>query len=250
MRANVNKRMEPFIIENGLQSYIFLAMGRVIQNPVIAESAEMLKPTEAAVVSGVELRDVNHAIDRKIIPEGFIIRTQGRRVSAAACIFIMFYHDSAKRLTSEERLQAIQVVGGRLRNKPIERVWTPIVKDWVVQEGFLQIDLNPFVVSTGKRLKQYQDARKIVTSSPETLGGAPVIKGTRIPVYDVAASVSAGHSEDRILAAYPRLTPKLIKLASLYAKANPPQGRPRERPMFEGAKLISEERVSRRQKAG
>jgi uncharacterized protein (DUF433 family) len=37
------------------------------------------------------------------------------------------------------------------------------------------------------------------------LGGTPVLRGTRIPVHDVAASVAAGASKDRILSAYPAL---------------------------------------------
>jgi uncharacterized protein (DUF433 family) len=48
-------------------------------------------------------------------------------------------------------------------------------------------------------------ARNLVVSSPELLGGTPVIRGTRIPVYDVAASAAAGIPTKRILAAYPSL---------------------------------------------
>jgi uncharacterized protein (DUF433 family) len=40
-----------------------------------------------------------------------------------------------------------------------------------------------------------------IVSDPDILGGMPVIKGTRLPVYDLAASVRAGIPRDRILAA-------------------------------------------------
>lgn len=64
-------------------------------------------------------------------------------------------------------------------------------------------------------------AGAIVETLPDVLGGLPVIKGTRIPVHDVAASLAAGHSIERILAAYPGLDAEKIRLAGLYAEANP-----------------------------
>lgn len=61
----------------------------------------------------------------------------------------------------------------------------------------------------------------LVTTDPEILGGMPVIKGTRVPVYDVAASMKAGISRDRILAAYPTIKDQHLDLAVAYAEANP-----------------------------
>jgi len=60
-----------------------------------------------------------------------------------------------------------------------------------------------------------------IVSDPEILGGMPVIKGTRVPVYDLAASVNAGIPRDRILAAYPTIQEHHLDLAVAYAKANP-----------------------------
>jgi uncharacterized protein (DUF433 family) len=83
-----------------------------------------------------------------------------------------------------------------------------------------------------------------VHSSSEILGGTPVVRGTRIPVYDVAASAAAGISTERILAAYPGLDAEKIELATIFAQANPPRGRPRtaggELPT--GAVIVSDHR--------
>ncbi|MDE4605815.1 DUF433 domain-containing protein [Sinorhizobium meliloti] len=46
----------------------------------------------------------------------------------------------------------------------------------------------PFMRSASERLDDLAAAREIVTASPDVLGGTPVIRGTRVPVYDVAAS--------------------------------------------------------------
>jgi len=44
-------------------------------------------------------------------------------------------------------------------------------------------------------------ARAAVESAPEILGGALVLRGRRVPVYHVAASVETGIPLNRILAA-------------------------------------------------
>jgi uncharacterized protein (DUF433 family) len=72
-------------------------------------------------------------------------------------------------------------------------------------------------------------AVNVIVCDPEILGGAPVIQGTRVPVYDVAASVAAGMTIDKILAAYPSLKSDQVELATLYALANPQRCRPSQR---------------------
>jgi hypothetical protein len=44
------------------------------------------------------IREVNRAIDERILPEGFFTLDDGRRVMAAACTLISFCFDSAERL--------------------------------------------------------------------------------------------------------------------------------------------------------
>jgi hypothetical protein len=43
-----------------------------------------------------------------------------------------------------------------------------------------------------RRLSQLKDAQQMVVEDPEILRGTPVIRGTRIPVHDVASLVDAG----------------------------------------------------------
>ena len=214
-------------------------------------TAEMLKPSEAAVVAGVALRDVNRVIDEHILPEGFFSLDDGRRVATTACTLIAFYFDSARRLTSEERLFAIREVGSRLYKLRTRALASLIEEDWTVRDEFLTIDLAPFVRRTKERLERLAAARGMVVSDPDVLGGAPVVRGTRVPVHDVAASVAAGLPIDRILAAYPSLDADKIELAAIYAEANPARGRPRASDeLSKGAVVVAERRVPRRRKAG
>jgi uncharacterized protein (DUF433 family) len=211
----------------------------------------MLKPTEAAVVARVALRDVNRAIDERILPEAFLSLDDGRRVAATACTLISFYFDSAERLTSEERLFAIREAGSRLHRLRARTLASLVDEDWTVRDDFLTIDLAPFVRRTKERMDRLAAARELVVSDPDTLGGTPVIRGTRVPVYDVAASVVAGIPMDRILAAYPSLDAGKVELAAIYAEANPARGRPRSGDALpKGAVIITDRWVPHGGKAG
>ncbi len=217
----------------------------------MASTADMLKPSEAAVVARVALRDVNRVIDERILPEGFFSLDDGRRVAATACTLISFYFDSAKRLTAEERLFAIREAGSRLHRLRASALASLVDEDWIVRDEFLIIDLAPFVRRTKERMDRLAAARELVVSDPEILGGTPVLRDTRIPVYDLAASVSAGLPMDRILSAHPSLDADKVELAAIYAEANPARGRPRSSDEFpKGAVVVADRRLTRRRKAG
>ncbi|MCW3982768.1 MAG: DUF433 domain-containing protein [Candidatus Bathyarchaeota archaeon] len=51
----------------------------------------------------------------------------------------------------------------------------------------------------------------------EILGGKPVIKGTRIPIYLIVELLGNGLSEKEVLGQYPSLKEEDIKAALLYA---------------------------------
>lgn len=211
----------------------------------------MLRPSEAAVVAHVDTQDVNRAIDEHILPEGFFTLDEGRRVTAAACSLIEFYFDSAKRLTAEERLFAIRETGARLHKFRSKALASLIDEDWRIHDEFLTIDLSPFVKRTKERMERLAAARDLVHTDPEVLGGTPVVRGTRIPVYDVASSLAAGLTIEKIINAYPSLDKDKIELAHIYAKANPLRGRPKARDTIPaGTRVIEDRKIPHRRKAG
>ncbi|NPA86853.1 MAG: DUF433 domain-containing protein [Candidatus Diapherotrites archaeon] len=53
--------------------------------------------------------------------------------------------------------------------------------------------------------------------NPRILGGKPVIKGTRIPVYLIIELLAAGMSSKDIIEEYPELTEEDVKAAVEYA---------------------------------
>lgn len=207
---------------------------------------ETLTPAEAAVVASVSVRDVNRTIDERILPQDcYAGGKRVRRFKADACTLIAFYFQAANYLTSEERVRMIAMAYKHSRESLRNMRTTP----WIVRDGFLSIDLGPFANGVRKRLAKLAQARALIVEDPEILTGIPVIKGTRIPVYDIAASVEAGLPIDRIVAAYPGLSAKQIELAALFAQVNPQRGRPPRTSGPSKTVIVSSRRVARHRQA-
>lgn len=213
--------------------------------------ANLLTPSEAAVVAGVTVRDINRVIDEKLLPEGFTSDVDGRRIELAACPLVGFYFRAAKALTAEERLLLIHRFAERITADMAERPFAGWRKaDWSVRDGFLTVSLSDFITEADGRSARLAAAQDMVVEDPAILGGTPVIRGTRIPVHDVAASVAKGMSRERILAAYRGLDETMLDLAVLYAEANPVRGRPRRLAALPADAVVTAERKVARRRRG
>ena len=62
-----------------------------------------------------------------------------------------------------------------------------------------------------------------IERNPLIAGGAPVVKGTRIPIRTVLASLAEGSSVDEILADFPTLTGTDIRAVMAFAATAPQQ---------------------------
>jgi len=60
---------------------------------------------------------------------------------------------------------------------------------------------------------------KRIEVNPRILGGKPVIKGTRMPVYLILKLLSSGYSTQKIIKSYPSLKKEDIKAAIEYASS-------------------------------
>jgi uncharacterized protein (DUF433 family) len=56
-----------------------------------------------------------------------------------------------------------------------------------------------------------------ITLDPNVMGGKPCIRGMRVTVGTILGLLAAGHTEDRILQAYPYLENEDIRQALSYA---------------------------------
>jgi uncharacterized protein (DUF433 family) len=178
----------------------------------------MFTPTEAAVLTGLQLKAVNNAIDRKTISavpgeEG------GRLLDARALVSLTIERRLSDRLaTPELRRKVFDALADAPRN---------VVS---LEGGLLKIDLREPRRILAASLRDLRRARRLVVSDPQILSGDPVFRGTRMPVHLVAELVAQGGKPAELIESYPRLTAEMIRLAPVYAAAYPLRGPRRKQP--------------------
>ena len=59
---------------------------------------------------------------------------------------------------------------------------------------------------------------KRIVVNPKVMVGKPVIKGTRVAVYEIVARVAQGWTFEEIIEDFPRITKEDIKAALMYAE--------------------------------
>jgi uncharacterized protein (DUF433 family) len=199
---------------------------------------ENLTTNEAAIAAGVTVAKINRMIDKRILPKKLYKTSHNRTVRKDACLWIAFYFETEEVLTAAARVKAMR--GALAHNHS----WTELRHCKFEESRTVQVLLSSIWEDVDRRLSQLKVAQQMVVEDLEILRGTPVIRGTRIPVHDVASLVDAGTPAQEILDIYPTLTHSQIGLASIYAKANPQRGRPRRRSLPTGLTVsISKKRL-------
>jgi uncharacterized protein (DUF433 family) len=184
----------------------------------------LFTPTEAAVLTGLPLKAVNNAIDRKTVSTvtGEDAGRPTRLLDARALVSLTLERRLADRIAPELRREAIDALTASGRN---------VVS---IEGGLLKIDLREPRRELAASLRALRRVQRLVVSDPDIMGGDPVFRGTRVPVHMIAELVAQDIAEAELLESYPRLTAEMIQLAPIYAVAYPLRGRPRKQPWRDG----------------
>jgi uncharacterized protein (DUF433 family) len=178
----------------------------------------LFTPTEAAVLTGLSLKAVNNAIDKRTVAaipgeEG------GRLLDARALVSLSIERRLSNRLATPE-----------LRRRVFDALAEAPRNTLLLEGGLFKIDLREPRRALAASLRDLRRARRLVVSDPEILGGDPVFRGTRVPVHLIAELVVQGSNPTELIEGYPRVTAEMIRLAPIYAAAYPLRGRPRKQP--------------------
>jgi uncharacterized protein (DUF433 family) len=178
----------------------------------------LFTPTEAAVLTGLSLKAVNNAIDKKTI-SAVSGEEGGRLLDARALVSLSIEQRLSDRLaTPELRRRVFDALADARRN---------VVS---LEGGLIKIDLREPRRALAASLRDLRRARRLVVSDPEILGGDPVFRGTRVPVHVIAEVVAQGSKPAELIESYPRLTAEMIRLAPVFAAAYPLRGPKRKQP--------------------
>jgi uncharacterized protein (DUF433 family) len=184
-------------------------------------------PHEAAVVSGVPLQAVHNAIDKGPLTDARARKSGGRTLTESDLLYLAIINIFDPKLfqfteSAKGRLHKAIASFCRLDRNP-EKV-TPF-------EG-LELNVRPVVTKVRSKVARLGRAKRMVIVDPHIRGGEPVIQGTRIGVYEVAAMVEGASEEEikEILQGYPTLRREQLDLARIYAAAHPRRRRPPKHP--------------------
>jgi len=182
-------------------------------------ASRLYTPAEAAAVSGLKLKAVNSVIDKRIVdvvgaaPKG--AGATRRYLTRNHLLCLRLEHGLAGRLPVDRRQALFRAVA----SEPSANM--------VRADDLLFVDVGAARREIDARVRDLDDAEGLIHIDKETLGGEPVFKGTRIPVYAVAAMLDAGADEAEILSGYPKLDRRKLEAARLWVAAHPRRGRPK-----------------------
>jgi len=180
-------------------------------------AARVYTAQEAAAVSGAPMALIQKAVSRRKIPSAQGVSRRRLLDRTAVLAF-------ALAAALPEELHVSPELAYRLLHD--SSAPGDGVPDEVVLGNTVRIDTGAALTAARRRLALYERARESIVSDPELMGGTPVLRGTRITARSILGRIEGGDSVETILEDYPYLDPEGIEAAALYAKANPPRGRP------------------------
>jgi len=187
-------------------------------------AARLYTPAQAGAVSGLKLKAVHNAIDKHIVEpvaKGYVAtvndvkRAGPRFLTGEDLVRLRVWRGVGDTLSAERR----QRLFGAIAAKPNAKM--------VKADELLIVDVGEARKQVERGVRDLEAAEAAVTKDKATLGGEPVFKGTRIPVYGIAAMLEAGATAEDLLSGYPKLTERMLDLARIWVAAHPRRGRPK-----------------------
>ena len=176
-----------------------------------------LSANEAACVTGVPLKQVHRIIDAGLLAAAASGAKRSRTLHHEGLVGLKLAHETTDLLTLDGRRRLVRY----LLDHPHAAT---------ARERGVSVDVRTMKGEVRTGLSMLARARDVVECDKAVLSGTPCIKGTRIPVHDIADMLANGDSAGAIREAFPRLSQAQIELAAFYARAYPRRGRPRRKP--------------------
>lgn len=179
-------------------------------------------PAQAAAVTGLSLTAVHKALDTHILrpKRAKSGKTVRRLLAKNQIVYLQLEAEGLRVLPLRVRRLVAQAVGASPRAKMLS----------VGNGTALQVALKPARQKVEAALSRLARIARMVHSDPKIMRGAPVYKGTRIPVHAISDMMAQGANVGEILEGYPSLNREMVELAPVYARAFPYRGRPPLRP--------------------
>lgn len=131
-----------------------------------------------------------------------------------------YAHQAVKLWQMGKRKQAVAQF---LKAISMDSAWSDMLFETATDHGW-----SKPLIDAAHDLLQYIYAESVksgdhprITSDPARMGGAPTIRGMRMPVITIIRMLAGGATHNDVLNAYPFLEPEDIKEAVAFAAENP-----------------------------
>lgn len=182
-----------------------------------------LTVNEVAHLASVPARRVEKAIETGILKPvkrpHMVSKKPARHLSiSAVCYLAAVGRSSVLGDVSIKRKKHLMKIIGAM---PARRLTS------VELEPGLHLDL-PLIAGPAccEALRYIESRKRHITTNPEIFGGAPIITGTRIPVYVVRDRLDDGDTLEDLMVDYPHIPRDAFVAADIYARTHPERGRP------------------------
>ena len=171
-------------------------------------------------MTGLSVKAINKAIEDAAVPVRTVRAGRGRRryVPYESLVCLQLHAEGLDQLPLRVRKEVFR----RVLRKPQERR--------LRYTDALIIDVGGARMKLNSKRRELERTATMIHSDPEVMGGTPVFRGTRIPVYLVADMIERETALDEILDGYPSLTREMAEYARIYAATHPKRGRPPVQP--------------------
>ena len=183
-------------------------------------------PTEICAMFGLTPTHVNNLID-EIVAVGVAQTGNRKRLVEYQGLWVLLLAEQLVycQLKPELRLEALKRAA-RTRTK---RVTVPGTN--------LSVLVAPYRKRAQEAMRRLYEAEEAVQSRKDVMQGEPCVRGTRIPVYMVAA-IAKAKGRNEAVTTYPSLAFNQVELAEMFAKAHPRRGRPKTTPLESEGKVV------------
>jgi uncharacterized protein (DUF433 family) len=185
---------------------------------------------EAAAIAEIPESTIRMAIEkRSIAPQASRVGKSIRyEFDLNELLFIKLLSEFPFSLPKEDKESVRELLG---KSSGSAGRWQMRGPDLLIKTAGLSVSVHyrPLRKLLVQNVSLYRKGVSRIVSRPETLGGEPVFKGTRIPLEHIAGLFRKGVSETEIREDYPSLSDLDLGFASIHARLSPPPGRPRKR---------------------
>lgn len=173
-------------------------------------------PAEAAALSGIGIKAVHNAIDKRIVDTVTRPGSPKRRaLTKENLLRLKLWYGIGSTLAAARRQRLFEEIKAAPKAKTVKA------------DDLLIIDVEEARKQLKTRMSDLDEAEAAIGRVKGVIGGEPVFRGTRIPARLVAAMIEQGGEEWAILEGYPSLTSRMLELAKIWTAAHPARGRPK-----------------------